>query len=234
MEKSEKLSVQGKRYILRMFFQLLMQIGIIFMSAGTISIGLQVIIYVVILFGSYLFQIFIIGSYNPEVLNERVRNIRRGTKLWDKILLSFYVLFAFIIMNVFIGLDIRCGWPHFEFHYFYIGFILYLSAVLISTNSLLENKFFESTSRIQSERDQTVVSSGVYSVVRHPGYASIVIWALSIPFLTGAIFTFIPSLIINIIIMIRTSLEDHMLFRELSGYVVYAKKVKYRLIPFIW
>ncbi|MDR2916784.1 MAG: hypothetical protein LBV74_18475, partial [Tannerella sp.] len=135
----------------------------------------------------------VISSHNPEVLNERVKNIKAGTKSWDKILLSLYVIFTFIVMNIFIGLDIRFGWPHISFTYVYIGLVLYIFSVIISTKSLLANKYFESSSRIQTERNQTVISTGIYAIVRHPGYSSIILWALSIPLLTGAVYTLIPS-----------------------------------------
>jgi protein-S-isoprenylcysteine O-methyltransferase Ste14 len=72
-----------------------------------------------------------------------------------------------------------------------------------------------------SERDQTAISTGVYAVVRHPGYSSIILWALSIPLLTGAIYTPIPSTVITLLIFIRTYLGDKMLKKELEGYAAY-------------
>ncbi|MDR2919925.1 MAG: isoprenylcysteine carboxylmethyltransferase family protein [Tannerella sp.] len=234
MENPSQLSIHGIRYILRMCMQLLLQIGIILVTAGTFNIGWQLLIYFVILAGSYITELWVISRHNPEVLNERVKNIKSGTKSWDKILLSLYVISTFIVMNVFIGLDIRSGWPRISFNYMYIGLVLYIFSVIISTKSLLANKYFESSSRIQTERNQMVISTGIYAIVRHPGYSSIILWALSIPLLTGAIYTFIPSLVIIILIGIRTYLEDRMLKRELKGYREYSYKVKYRLIPYIW
>jgi protein-S-isoprenylcysteine O-methyltransferase Ste14 len=209
--------------------QLLFQIGIILISAGTFNAGGQLLIYFIILAGSYIIELWVISRHNPEVLNERVKNIKAGTKSWDKILLSLYVIFTFVVMNVFIGLDIRFGWTHIASNYVYTGLALYVFSVIISTKSLLTNKYFESSSRIQSERNQTVISTGVYAVVRHPGYSSIILWALSIPLLTGAICTFIPSTVIILLIFIRTYLEDKMLKKELKGYRGYSHKVKYRL-----
>ena len=234
MKNSSKLSIHGIRYILRMCMQLLFQIGIILIAAGTFDIGRQLLIYFSILTGSYITQLWVISRHNPEVLNERVKNIKTGTKSWDKILLSLYVIFTFVVMNVFIGMDIRLEWPHINFNYMYIGLALYILSAIISTKSLLTNKYFESSSRIQTERNQTVISTGVYAFVRHPGYSSILLWALSIPLLTGAIYTCIPSAIIIILICIRTYLEDRMLKRELERYREYSYKVRYRLIPYIW
>jgi len=234
MKSQSKLSTHGIKYILRLILQLLFQIGIILLSAGTFNIGTQLLIYISFLIICYIVEITVLVYYNPEVLNERIKNIKSGTKSWDKLLLTLYAIFTFIIMNVFIGLDIRNGWPHISYHYCYIGLALYIFSVIISTKSLLTNKYFESSSRIQTERNQTVISTGVYSVVRHPGYSSIILWALSIPLITGAIITIIPSLVIIIIISIRTYLEDCMLKNGLKGYLDYSHKVKYRLIPYIW
>jgi len=234
MKSQSKLSIHGIRYILRMCLQLLFQSGVILIAAGSLNIGRQILIYFAVLVISYILELWIIAYHNPEVLNERVKNIKTGTKSWDKVLLSFYVVFTFIIMNVFIGLDIRFGWPHINFNYCYIGLALYTASFIVSTKSLLENKYFESSSRIQTERNQTVISTGVYSVVRHPGYSSIILWALSIPLLTGVLYTFIPSVIIIIVISARTYLEDNMLKKELKGYPTYSKEVKYRLIPYVW
>ena len=232
--KTKRLSVHGVKYIVRMCFQYLLQAGIIFLASGTFNVGRQLLIYIIILAGSYITQLWIIAHHNPEVLNERVKNIKAGTKSWDKILLSLYVVCTLIVMNIFIGLDIRYGWPHLDFNYFFIGLALYFLSTVVATKSLLENKYFESSSRIQTERNQTVISTGVYAIVRHPGYSSIILWAFSIPFLTGAILTLIPSIAIIITISIRTYLEDKMLRQELKGYKRYSRKVRYRLVPYVW
>jgi len=234
MKNNSKLSIHGVKYILRMFLQLLFQVAILFIAAGTFNVGTQLFIYIIVLAGCYILELSVIVYHNPEVLNERIKNIKSGTKSWDKVLLTLYVIFAYLVMNIFIGLDIRFGWPHINFDYLYIGLVLYILSVVIGTKSLLTNKYFESSSRIQTERNQTVISKGVYSIVRHPGYSSIIIWALCIPLFIGAVYTFIPSVIIIAVITTRTYLEDKMLKKELNGYLEYSEKVKYRIIPYVW
>lgn len=234
MKKISRLSVYGVKYIVRLCLQLLLQIGIICAAAGTFQVGTRLLIYFGILAASYAAELGVVIKRNPEVLNERVKNIKAGTKSWDKVLLSLYVACSFIVMNIFIGLSIRYDWPHISFSYMYIGLAFYIFSVIVSTKSLLENKYFESSSRIQTERNQTVVSTGVYSVVRHPGYSAIILWAVAIPLFTGSVYTWIPAVAIILIITIRTYLEDQMLKRELKGYQEYSRKVKYRLVPFLW
>lgn len=217
-----------------MCFQLLLQTGIIFIAAGTFHVGIQILIYFILLAVCYMAALSVVACRNPEVLNERVKNIKTGTKSWDKILLSLYVFCFLIAMNIIIGLDVRYEWPHIGYNGLYIGLVLYVLSVIISAKSLLENKYFESSSRIQKERGQTVISTGVYAVVRHPGYSAIVLSAIAIPLLTGGVYTFIPSVAIIIIISVRTYLEDRMLKKELDGYRRYSRTVKYHLIPYIW
>jgi protein-S-isoprenylcysteine O-methyltransferase Ste14 len=234
MKKQTKLSIYGVRYILRMFLQLLFQMGVILATAGTFHVGTQVQLYFILLTGSYIVSLWAIAHRNPEVINERTKNYNVNTKSWDKVLLPLYVIATFLVMNIFIGLDIRYNWLPIDSGYCYAGVVLYLLSVAINTMSLVENKHFEASSRIQTERNHTVVSTGVYSFVRHPGYSSIIIWALSIPLLTGALYAFVPSIFIIVIISIRTYLEDKMLKEGLKGYREYSKKVKYRLIPYVW
>lgn len=141
------------------------------------------IIYIITIAIGYIVSLLAIFWYNPEVLNERVKNIKINTKSWDKIFLCLYAIFTFVITNIFIGLDIiRYEWSHIGINYCYIGFALYFFSIVINIKSLIENKFFESSSRIQTKRNQTVISTRVYSVVRHPGYSSIVVWLCQSPY----------------------------------------------------
>jgi len=99
---------------------------------------------------------------------------------------------------------------------------------------VLENKYFEETSRIQNNREQTVIKTGPYKIIRHPGYSGIVIWAIASYLMFGTLAVGIVSFVIIVIICIRTYMEDKMLKDELTGYLEYSQTVKYRLIPFVW
>lgn len=232
--QSAKLTLPGIKYLIRLFFQLFIQIIVMYITAGTLHLPIQIYVYIAIMIINYLSCMMIIIRYNPEVLNERIKNIKVNTKSWDKVLLTLYVVFTFLIINVCIGLSIRFQWAFLDSMLIYPGILLYSISVVISCKALIGNKHFEASSRIQSDRNQKVVSNGIYSVVRHPGYAAIIIWAISIPLLTGILYSVIPSVCIIVIITIRTILEDNMLRKELDGYPEYTHKVKYRLIPYIW
>ena len=96
------------------------------------------------------------------------------------------------------------------------------------------NKFFSTIVRIQKERGHYVVTGGPYKFVRHPGYTGAIIVSISLPLLLGSVWALIPAMIGDIILIIRTVLEDNTLKKELQGYDEYTRRVPHRLIPGIW
>ncbi|MDR7665544.1 isoprenylcysteine carboxylmethyltransferase family protein [Methanosarcina sp. Z-7115] len=96
------------------------------------------------------------------------------------------------------------------------------------------DKLFETTVRVQKERGRKVVSTGPYSIVRHPGYAGMILFYGCTPFIIVSLYGLIPVLLLAVAFVFRTYFEDRLLYKELSGYKEYAKKVRYRLVPFIW
>jgi len=88
--------------------------------------------------------------------------------------------------------------------------------------------------RIQTEREQQVVSSGPYRWIRHPGYAGALLTYLVTPIFLDAIWAFIPAAFLGIALVIRTELEDRTLQDELKGYDDYARRVRYRFLPGVW
>ena len=97
---------------------------------------------------------------------------------------------------------------------------------------LRENAYLSRT--IQVEQGQTVVDTGLYGIVRHPMYAVTILLFLMIPLILGSWWALIAFAFYPAIIVIRLKDEEDLLTRELSGYEEYKRKVKYRLIPFIW
>nr|WP_209583918.1 isoprenylcysteine carboxylmethyltransferase family protein [Methanobacterium aggregans] len=88
--------------------------------------------------------------------------------------------------------------------------------------------------RIQSERGQKVVSTGIYGRIRHPLYLGGILMFLGGPLLLGSIYGFILGLLMSMSLVLRTIGEEKMLTEELEGYADYKKKVRYRLIPHVW
>ena len=88
--------------------------------------------------------------------------------------------------------------------------------------------------RIQTDRKQHVISTGVYGFVRHPLYLGCLLMMLGAPLLLGSLYGLLISLIGLILVGGRIIGEEKTLVSELDGYADYKQKVKYRLIPFVW
>ena len=97
---------------------------------------------------------------------------------------------------------------------------------------LKQNTYLSRT--IKVTENQKVIDSGLYGIVRHPMYTATIILFLSMPLVLGSIIAFFVFLMYPILIVIRIIYEEKFLEKELDGYIEYKKKVKYRLIPFIW
>ncbi len=170
---------------------------------------------------------------NPEVVNERGKGLE-GAKTWDRIVSSIYAVFLFAIYIV-AGLDAgRFQWSAMPLWVQVLGGVGLVVGMVWMYWAMLSNKFLAQGVRIQTERGHTTVSSGPYRFMRHPMYAGILLSYGSQPLLLGSWLALIPFAIMGALLVVRTALEDRTLHAELPGYVEYAQRVKYRLLPGIW
>jgi len=100
--------------------------------------------------------------------------------------------------------------------------------------AVCSNPFFSTFVRIQDDRGHSVVSSGAYALVRHPGYAGVLLSHLALPFALGSIWAFVPAAVGTIFFVMRTSREDRTLQDHLVGYREYQVRVRWRLLPGVW
>jgi len=173
---------------------------------------------------------------HPGLTAER-QNIEKiqSAKAWDKVLAPLMALSVGFPLVIVAGLDHRRGWsPVFPLWLIVLGFILISLGYAFAAWALVENRFFSSTVRIQTDRGHVVCDSGPYRIVRHPGYAGNILPLLGIVLALGSVWTLIPAAVALIIAVIRTTLEDRTLQDELPGYRDYARRVRYRLIPGIF
>jgi protein-S-isoprenylcysteine O-methyltransferase Ste14 len=172
---------------------------------------------------------------HPDVIAERARHRQHeNVKPWDRRLAGWLMLGGVAVLLV-AGLDERFGWsPTFGWPVKILALALLLGGYALSSYALIENRFFSSEVRIQSERDHHVVSSGPYRWVRHPGYAGGLLTYLATPLLLDAPWAFLPTAPVIVLTVIRTALEDRTLQAELAGYREYAGRVRYRLLPGVW
>ncbi len=173
---------------------------------------------------------------HPGLLAER-QNMEKvqSAKVWDKVLAPLMALSVSFPLVIVAGLDHRFGWsPEFPLWLIVLGFLLISLGYAFATWALIENRFFSSVVRIQADRGHVVCDSGPYRIVRHPGYAGIMLALPGMVLALGSIWTLIPVVVALIIAAIRTVLEDQTLQDELPGYRDYARRVRYRLIPGIY
>lgn len=170
---------------------------------------------------------------NAELMSERAKP-GENIKSWDKKILGVSALMT-LVAHILAGLDAgRFRWSNFPLYYSIAGAVATFIGQLIFLIAKNQNNFFSSVARIQRDRNHTVVSSGLYQIIRHPGYLGMTISWIGFPMITGSMWSAIPSAIAIILLLVRTNLEDTMLANELDGYKDYAKKTRYRLIPIVW
>lgn len=100
--------------------------------------------------------------------------------------------------------------------------------------AVFSNPFFATFVRIQEDRSHSVVSSGPYALVRHPGYSGVLLAHLALPFALGSIWALLPSVLATLFFIARTSREDRTLGERLVGYREYQARVRWRLLPGVW
>ena len=173
----------------------------------------------------------------PAILNERFKSpIRRGQPLADKVILSLFIA-AYLGMIIFIPLDV------FRFQLLAppgalvstLGLVLFVAGWWIMSLALKENPFGIAAVKLQEERRQTVVDTGVYAVVRHPMYAGGILLIIGMPLWLQSYAAFLLALIPSAILGgLRIRVEERLLQEKLLGYAAYMEKVRYRLVPYIW
>jgi protein-S-isoprenylcysteine O-methyltransferase Ste14 len=191
----------------------------------------------------WLFLLFFLGALaagtlflwraNPEVIAARSR-IHEGTKRWDRVLLCVFLPSMYAIVPVAALDDCRFHWFPLPWWVSGVGYVCMSVGLGFSVWAEAVNKFFEPTVRIQTDRGQTVIDTGPYAIVRHPGYVGIFFMALGTALALGSFWALIPASVATVLLIIRTLWEDETLQAELTGYKHYASRVRYRLIPGIW
>ncbi|HWQ43604.1 MAG TPA: isoprenylcysteine carboxylmethyltransferase family protein, partial [Desulfosporosinus sp.] len=179
-----------------------------------------------------------LSKYDPTLLAERSKMPGSDNqKGWDKYYQSFAYL-SLIVWVIIMPLDAkRYAWswsPYFPVWVKVVGGVALLPALYFLFQSVATNTFASTMVRIQTERKQHVISTGVYGFVRHPMYLGNSFMLVGAPLMLGSIYGLIIGLIAVFFMAVRIIGEESMLVNELEGYEDYKKKVRYRLIPFVW
>lgn len=176
---------------------------------------------------------FFVTGQNSELLKERA-NAGQGAA-WDKTLLGLSAI-VFLVSIIIAGLDTgRFAWsPEFPLACNFFGMLLTIGGHGIFLTAQKQNNFFSAVYRIQTDRGHVVCDTGIYKLVRHPGYLGMSISLLGFPLLTGSLWTWAPILVAIVLLLVRTHLEDQALCKDLNGYLAYTKRTPYKLIPYVW
>jgi protein-S-isoprenylcysteine O-methyltransferase Ste14 len=171
--------------------------------------------------------------FNPELMAERLAP-PKGAKTWDRAIMSIFRLTT-LVRYILAGLDQRFGWTAgFPILAQLAGLVVCILSYALLAWAMTSNAFFSQIVRIQPDRGHTVVTHGPYRYVRHPAYVGMILFELAMSILLASWWSSIASGLCAILLILRTALEDRTLLAELTGYVDYARQVRYRLLPGIW
>ena len=201
---------------------------LLFLPAGTVAYT-QGWLLMGILFIPMFLAGLVMMAKNPQLLRSRLdaKEKEREQSLVVK-LSGLMFLVGFILA----GLSFRNGWCMLPSWMSTLGAVLFLISYALYAEVLRENTWLSRT--IQVQEGQTVVSTRLYGIVRHPMYAVTLVLFLSMPLVLGSALAFVIFLAYPFIIMKRIRNEEEVLARDLPGYTTYMQQVKWRMIPFIW
>lgn len=218
-----------KKLFIQAMVKFLLLVGLlIFLPAGTLSFWKGWL-----LMGILFIPMFIAGIImlikNPELPRKRLNAREQQTEQKQVIKLSGLM---FILGFLLAGLDYRFTWYPLPDLVSRAAAVMFLLAYLMYAEVLRENTYLSRTVEVQ--QGQQVIDTGLYGIVRHPMYSATVLLFLSIPLVLGSVISFVVFLIYPVVIAKRIRNEEKILEDGLAGYSEYKKRVKYKLIPFIW
>lgn len=201
---------------------------LIFLPAGTVAFWNAWLLLVVLFVPMFFAGIWLMVK-KPELLKKRLQT-RETQKEQDAIIQLSGLMF--IVGFLIAGFDYRFGWFVLSKSISFGAVVIFLVAYLLYAEVIRENAYLSRIIEIQE--NQRVVDTGLYRVVRHPMYSASLVMFLAMPLILGSLYSFFVFLVYPFLLVGRIRQEEKLLEAELEGYAEYKKKVKYRLIPFVW
>jgi protein-S-isoprenylcysteine O-methyltransferase Ste14 len=202
--------------------------ALIFLPAWTLNYW-QAWVYLAIFMISISAVFVYLIKNDPELLARRVNN-KEETK--SQKVIHFFINLAFAVVIVLPALDHRFGWSAVPWYIVMVGDVFVALGILVIFYVFKENSFTAAT--IEVAADQRVISTGPYARVRHPMYLGGLIFIFGIPLALGSWWGLLTVVLFAPALAWRILDEEKFLVKNLPGYAEYEKKVKYRLMPFIW
>ena len=211
------------------FFSGLMLVGLLlFLPAGTLA-WRQGWLLIVILFAPMLVAGLVMLKKSPELLKKRLNAREEQAEQKTVIALSGFMFLAAFILA---GLNFRFGWIVLPDWVSYTAAVCFLAAYALYGEVLRENVYLSRTVEVQE--NQKVIDTGLYGVVRHPMYMTTLVLFLSMPLVLGSVISCVIMLAYIPLIAKRIRNEEQVLESGLEGYTDYKKRVRWKVIPFVW
>jgi protein-S-isoprenylcysteine O-methyltransferase Ste14 len=215
--------------VLIRFFLAFVLIGIlIFVPAGTMKY-FNGWLFIAGLLLPMTFTVTSLFFKDPELLEKRV-NLKEKEEAQKKYVK--FSIFLFIIAYIIPGLDYRYSWSAVPMWLVLISLIFMIAGYVMFIVVMFQNRYASRVIEIQNE--QKLIDTGLYSVVRHPMYLAATILYLASSLVLGSYYALIPMSLLPFLLAFRIINEEKVLLAGLPGYEEYTRKVKYRLIPYIW
>jgi len=166
---------------------------------------------------------------SPKLLENRIKT-NETEKVQQIVVVVSGVIFVFGFVVA--GLDHRFGWSYVPLWVVVLSAALFVISYALYAEVMRENTYLSRTVEVQ--RDQKVIDTGLYGIIRHPMYAATVLMFLAMPLVLGSWLSFVCFLPYVFVIEVRIRNEEKILEKDLSGYTEYKKRVKYKIVPYVW
>ena len=201
---------------------------LLFLPAGTLHYK-NGWIFIGVLFIPMLIMGIVLITKNPELLQKRL-NARESESDQKKVVAFSGIMFLLGFITA--GLNYHFQWLMLSNWFVIVFSLVFLFGYGMYAEVLRENTYLSRTVEVQE--NQKIIDTGLYGIVRHPMYTATILMFLSVPLILGSPISFVIFLFYPVIIIMRIRNEEKILENGLPGYTEYQKKVKYRLLPFIW
>lgn len=200
----------------------------LFVPAGTLAYR-GAWLFIALLFAPILVMGVVLMIKNPELLRKRLEMKEREKKQKGVVALSGLLLVASFIVA---GLDYRLGWSHVSNIIVSIASVVLLVGYALYSEVLRENVYLSRVVEVQE--GQRVIDTGLYGIVRHPMYFAVTLLYLAIPLVLGSWWALLVISPCVLLLAARIKNEEQVLHQGLPGYTDYTKRVRYRMIPWVW
>ncbi len=220
----------------RMLISLAIRLGIVAVMVGALLFGpagdfryWNGWIFMAALFAPMILVfVYLFRNHRPLLEKRmRMREKEKEQKAYVKLSLSWFLV-SFAVP----GFDYRFGWSEVPVWLVVVSVVVMISGYILFIAAMVQNRYASRV--IELQPDQRVIETGLYSVVRHPMYAGAVIMYTACPLVLGSYYAMIPTLLLPPLLMYRIWNEEKFLLAGLAGYAEYAKRVRFRLIPYVW